>query len=94
MFSWKTHCFYCGSPCVPDSKHPKRKKIGNGCTLSFKQSVLKTCNERNDKWAEEVRMRVLNCHGLVASEAHYHITLLIKIKRAVMQPELDGLYVI
>ena len=25
-FSWKTDCFYCGSPCVPDPKHPERKK--------------------------------------------------------------------
>ena len=23
--SWKTSCFYCGSPCVPDPKQPDRK---------------------------------------------------------------------
>ena len=52
----QTHCFYFGSPCVPDPKHPTRKTIRNVCTLPFKQSVLKTCDQRNDKWAEEVRM--------------------------------------
>ena len=55
-FSSQTHCFFCGSPCVPDPKHPTRKTIRNVCTLPFKQSVLKTCDQRNDKWAEEVRM--------------------------------------
>ena len=45
-FSWKTHCFYCESPCVPDPKYPERKKIGNVCTLSFRQSVLKNCHQR------------------------------------------------
>ena len=27
------------------------KKIGNVCTMPFKESVLKTCDQRNDKWA-------------------------------------------
>ena len=45
-------------------------------------------------------MRVLDCHDLVASEARYHITCIERfspikdIKRAVMQPQLDGLHVI
>ena len=25
-FNWKTHCFYYGYPCVPDPRHPTRKK--------------------------------------------------------------------
>ena len=40
-FNWKIRCFCCESPCVPDPKHPERKKIGNVCTLLFK----KTCNQ-------------------------------------------------
>ena len=35
---------------------------------------MKTCDQRNDKWAEEVRMRVLDRHDLVAPESHYNIT--------------------
>ena len=73
-FSWKTHCFCYGFPCVPDPKHPTRKKPRNFCALPFKQSVLKTFDQRNDKWAEKVRMKVLDCHDLVASEPRYHIT--------------------
>ena len=80
-FSWKTHRFYWGCPCIPDPKHPERKKIGDVCTLLFKQSVLKTCDQRNDKWAEEVRMRVLDCHDLVALEARYHITCIERFSR-------------
>ena len=48
---WKTHCFYCGSPCVPNRKHPEHKRIGNVWILPSKQSVLKTCDQGNDKWA-------------------------------------------
>ena len=68
------HCFHCRSPCVPDPKHSERTKTPKVCTLPFKQSVVKTCNQRNDKWVEEVRMRVLDRHDLVASEACLHIT--------------------
>ena len=50
-FSWKAHYLYCGSRCVPNSKHPEPKKIGNVWTLLFKESILKTCDQRNDKWA-------------------------------------------
>ena len=49
-FNWKTHCFYCGSPFVPDPKYPEYKRIENVCILPFKQSSLKTCDKINDKW--------------------------------------------
>ena len=75
-FNWKTHCFYCGSPFVPDPKYPEYKRIENVCILPFKQSSLKTCDEINDKWTEEVRMRVLDCHDFVASKARYHSTFI------------------
>ena len=48
----------------------------NWKTHCFKQSVLKTFHQRNDKWVEEVRVRVLDCNALVASEARYHITFI------------------
>ena len=85
--------------------------MGNICTWTFKQSILKNCDQRNDKWAQEVRMRVLDCHDLQevrirVSDCHDLVdqmpattllalsaSLLIKIKRAVMQSQLDGLYV-
>ena len=57
-FSWQTHCFCCGSPCVPDPKHPECKKIRNACILPFK----KTCDEKIDKGTLEVRAKVLDCH--------------------------------
>ena len=49
-FSWKTHCFYCASPCVPDPQHPEFKIMGNVCTLSFRHSKPRNCYQRNDKW--------------------------------------------
>ena len=49
-------------------------KKRNVCTLPSWQSVLKTCDQRNGKWAYRVQMRVLDCQDLVASEACYRIT--------------------
>ena len=44
--------------------------------IAFQAEFTKNYGHRNDKWAEEVRMRVWNCHDLVASETHYHITIM------------------
>ena len=40
-FSWKTHCFYCGFPCVPDPKHPTRKKNPETFYIAFQAECTK-----------------------------------------------------
>ena len=42
-------------------------------TLEFKTNILDVCRKREDKWAEEVQLRVLGaCSDLHAVEARYH----------------------
>lgn len=65
----------------PDSQNPSRWRRVRLCTtadrglgkLTFKESVIQVCNQRADKWAEEVRIRI---GGAVtdhhAADARYH----------------------
>ena len=41
-------------------------------TLETKHTVLQTCFERKDEWAEVVRARILHVHDLPAADAIYH----------------------
>ena len=41
-------------------------------TLETKDTVLQTCFERKDAWAEVVRARILHVHDLPAADAIYH----------------------
>ena len=45
------------------------QKVG---TLSFKTSLLNKCQERADKWADDVLRRLSSSIDLVASDATYH----------------------
>ena len=40
-FSWKTHCFYYGYPCVPDPIHPTRKKTPKLLCIAFQAECTK-----------------------------------------------------
>ena len=39
----------------------------------IREKILNVCSQRNDKWAEEVRIRALDCHDFVVAEARYHL---------------------
>ena len=42
VFSWKTYCFYCGPPCVPDPKYLNVKKsVASVHCLSSRVLVIK-----------------------------------------------------
>ena len=69
-FNWKECCFTCGNEALLDPKHRDRKTQVR--TLTLKQSVLKICEDRNDKWAFDVKCRLNCCVELVASDAMYH----------------------
>ena len=45
------------------------QKVG---TLSFKTSLLNKCQERADKWADDVLRRLSSSIDLAASDAIYH----------------------
>ena len=41
-------------------------------TLETKHTVLQTCFERKDEWAEVIRARILHVHDFSAADAIYH----------------------
>lgn len=71
-FNWKEHCFFCGDECHVDPKHPDRRQIFNVRYLHYRENILRYCESRKDSWAEEVKLRLINCIDLVQAEARYH----------------------
>ena len=72
-FNWKKNCFYCGEEFIKDKKHPDRNKtICKSSELESKNTVIRKCKERGDKWVEEVSRRLSLSIDLVASDAEYH----------------------
>ena len=69
--SFKTDCFYCGTNITEEEK----KRLGDVfrlTTLERKDTVLQTCSERGDAWAEEVQARISQVYDLPAADAMYH----------------------
>jgi len=73
-FNFKENCLFCGERVGVDSKCPKSRRRDFSCveTLELLPGVVATARKRNDKWGNEVLVRVgLSC-DLVAEEARYH----------------------
>ena len=83
-FSFLQHCLFCGSNCNVEksSKNPGRwrkaymfrqiERTPDGRGL--KEYLLEKCDERKDKWAGEVRMRIQGATSdLHAADARYHL---------------------
>ena len=81
-FTFKEHCIYCGECCFveKDKKNPHRwvpdylvKEVEERKWMKSEDRILKQCNIRADKWAEEVNLRVIGAPAdLHASNARYH----------------------
>ena len=82
-FNFLQHCIYCGEECQveKDPKNPSRWRPAYICTQivrtghikSLKQEILDKCDERSDKWASQVRVRVCGAvSDLHAADARYH----------------------
>ena len=71
-FNWKECCFISGNQALLDLRHWDRETVVQVRTLTLNQSILKICEERNDKWAVDVKCRLNCCVDLVASDAMYH----------------------
>ena len=52
-----------------DDKHRSRSDVRSIETIPFRDKLLQLCNERNDRWSNEVRIRL---NDLVAAESIYH----------------------
>lgn len=83
-FSFLQNCIFCGDDCAveKDPKNPSRWRPAYICRQverighikSLKQEILDKCDERNDEWASQVRIRVAGAvSDLHAADARYHI---------------------
>jgi hypothetical protein len=81
-FEFQKHCVFCGENCYlkKDPKHPDRwraayqfRQLETKKKL-VKDSVIETCDARNDTWASEVRLRLSGVvSDLHAADAMYHV---------------------
>jgi hypothetical protein len=82
IFKFKEHCIFSGEKCLMnfDSKHPDRWRRVVLCRTAdrkdqntFKQSIIDTCEARQDNISQQVKMRVLSSvSDLHAADARYH----------------------
>lgn len=71
-FNFKTDCFFCGTNVDLEDQERGLGDVFRVTTLETKHTVLQTCFERKDEWAEVVRARILHVHDLPAADAIYH----------------------
>ena len=66
-FIWKQHYLFCGEDCDVhrDKKHPdgwrpayESHTSDRGAAGTFKEVIIKMCDERDDQWSDEVRTRL------------------------------------
>ncbi len=78
---FKTRCFLCTKLCIPkDCKHPDRwhpwsvcEKEVSGC-VSFKDTLLDICDQRQDSWSKEVFVRLQAVStSMPAYDGRYHV---------------------
>ncbi|KAG0729000.1 hypothetical protein GWK47_031251 [Chionoecetes opilio] len=83
-FNFFEHCIFCGEDCQvkKDPKYPPKWKPAYLCRqvnrpekkMSLKTEILAKCDERNDDWAAQVRIRVSGAiSDLHAADARYHV---------------------
>ena len=77
-FSWKLHCFLCGQNA--ESKRKDRDRVKKVMTIPVHNNVMEHARSRGDKWGETVLGRLENCTDLVAEEAIYHSSCMVKFR--------------
>lgn len=72
-FHYDRDCLFCGrSAHVGTKRKSSDVPVFPVRTVEFKNTVLKSCDERGDAWAATVKARVLHVHDLHAADAVYH----------------------
>ena len=99
-FIFKEHCILCGETCKQlDPRHPYRwRPVSKCCTAdrggsqkTFKEVILETCDDRNDDWGNQVRLRVQAAvSDLHAADAQYHRDCLQTFKSNTGQPQNEA----
>ena len=73
-FDFKRQCFYCTNVYEYDDNHPDQNKFECVWTMDFSilKTILKICQQRNDKYSKVIEMHLLSVSDLVAAETWYH----------------------
>ena len=72
-FSFERDCLFCGRLAHIGTKRKSSEwTVFPVRTIEFKETLLKSCNDRADDWAGVVKDRVLQVHDLHAADAVYH----------------------
>ena len=64
-------CF-CGNEIDEEEEKKISRVVCRASTLDIQKTLLGTCDERGDDWAEVVHARVLHVHDLPAADVIYH----------------------
>ena len=75
VLDWKTNCFLCTKPA-----YKKYSTVNRVETIPFIKTLTELCESRDDKWAEEVSVRLAGCSDLVAEEAIYHTSCMNRFR--------------
>ena len=88
FFSFKNDCFYCGNKIDFEEQKRKPGEVFRVTTLETRDTVLETCSERGDSWAEVVQARILNVHDLPAAGAVYHQPCSVNFRTKKQMPKV------
>ena len=91
-FNFKNQCFYCGTECIFDIKHPGRNNFIEVRTIStnIHKQTLAICEARDDITSKTVETRLLSLNDLVAAEARYHISCQTKFENPLPEHPAPG----
>ena len=93
-FVYERHCLFCGNGDKYAGKE-KSHQLFPVTTLSFQESLILTCNERNDTWSDTVKGRVGYVNDLPAAGAMYHYLCSTNFRTGKQIPQrflLDDIY--
>ena len=90
--STSKRCFYCGTECIFDKKHPDRNQFIEVRTIStnIHKQTLAICEARDDVTSKTVETRLLSVNDLVAAEARYHISCRTKFENPLPEYATPG----
>ena len=70
-FDYATNCLFCEN-IVVDKNGVRHSEVYRVSTWNFQNKIIYHCRERNDKWGNEVKSRILFAIDLPAKDALYH----------------------
>ena len=74
-FDWKSCWFLCKK--VAEKKYSKVIQVQ---TIPLRKTLLEHCETRDDDWGRDIQGRLLTCNDLVAEEAIYHSTCMVRFR--------------